>query len=283
MFRNISIILVIIFWGATWTTVQGQDAALDANYTPQIAGPDEKLLEEMKIKIQDYIADMNDLVVALSVLPYDSLYNLQRAYMMADAKWKTYYEAQQMDIATSDELLDLVAQYRLVSQSASEALERMKAMSDAQSDFLKAQQFITDKEEPYKKMYKEAMALQMVQKMASRLDRLKAQEQALFAEIESSYQQARNAVAVDPTLAKSMSQLEETYLDLKTTSTAIQAAAYKPLIQRIKDKLLIGAAIAIVLMFVAMVTARIEAFKKAREVARKMKSQLMNNQDYPTI
>ncbi|MCR5517586.1 MAG: hypothetical protein K6F17_03345, partial [Lachnospiraceae bacterium] len=112
---------------------------------------------------------------------------------------------------------------------------------------------------------------------------LKTQEQVIFADIEANYQKAREAASVDPSLEKDMKDLDECYYDLKNMSTAIQAAVYKPLIQRIKDKLLIAAAMAILLMFVSMVTSKIQAIKKAREMAKKLKSQFQNDQEYPTI
>ncbi len=277
-------ILVLLIQCSLWVNAQEQNTAPAGEaYETEIAGPDEKLLKEMEAKIHDYISEMNDLVIAISVYPPDSLQALQRDYKVLDTKWNTYYQAQQMDIATSDELLDLVAQYQLLSQSVSESLGKVNTTVDAQKTFQKAQDFITSQHAVYDKMYKEAMTLQMAAKLGPKLEKLKTQEQVIFADIEANYQKAREAASIDPALENDMKDLDECYYDLKNASTAIQAAAYKPLIQRIKDKLLIAAAMAIILMFVSMVVSKIQALRKAREMAKKFKTQFQNDQEYPTI
>jgi len=267
-----------------WVNAQEQNttSAEVANAT-EIAGPDEQLIKEIEIKMQDYIADMNDLVIAISVYPPDSLLVLQRDYKVLETKWNTYYQAQQMDIATSDELLDLVAQYQLLSQSASESLSKVNTTVGAQKTFQEARDFIFSQHPVYDKMYKDAMALQMVPKLGPTLEKLKTQEQVIFSDIEANYQKARQAASVDPSLEKDMKDIDECYYELKNASIAIQSAVYKPFIQRIKDKLLIAAAMAILLMFVTMVTSKIQALKKARDMAKKFKSQFQNDQEYPTI
>ncbi len=277
-------ILVLLMQCTLWVNAQEQNTAPAGEaYETEIAGPDEKLIKEMETKMQDYISEMNDLVIAISVYPPDSLQELQRDYKILDTKWNTYYQAQQMDIATSDELLDLVAQYQLLSQSASESLSKVNTTVDAQNTFQQALDFITSQHPVYDKMYKEAMTLQMVAKLGPKLEKLKTQEQVMFSDIEANYQKARQAASIDPSLEKDMKDLDECYYDLKNVSMAIQAAVYKPFIQRIKDKLLIAAAMAILLMFLTMVTSKIQALKKARDMAKKFKSQFQNDQQYPTI
>lgn len=275
-------ILILFLLCPSWAA--GQEAAHgEEAYTPVVAGPDDKMINEMKVKLQEYIADINDLVIAVSVFPIDSLPSLQRSYKIVDSKWQTYYQAVQMDIATSDELLELVARYQIINQAASEALGRLGNEAEAKQSFLKAKDFIVSKSGVYKKMYKEAMALQMIKQLAPQLEKLKAKEQVIFGDVEAHYQQARTAVATDSSLAKSLSRLDNYYFEIKTTSTAIQAAVYKPFIERIKEKLMIAAAMAIIMMFVTMIGARLQALKKAHDMAKKFKSQLQNNQDYPTI
>jgi hypothetical protein len=62
-----------------------------------------------------------------------------------------------------------------------------------------------------------------------------------------------------------MQKLEERYIELKALSDSIQAAEYKPFIERIKDYLLSFAAVAIILMFVNMVQAKIQAYKQLKK------------------
>ena len=67
-------------------------------------------------------------------------------------------------------------------------------------------------------------------------------------------------------------------------SEKIQALEYKPLLERIKDYLYSLAAVAMILLFLNMVQAKIKALKQARENAKKLR-EMMNNEesDYPTI
>ena len=82
-----------------------------------------------------------------------------------------------------------------------------------------------------------------------------------------------------------METLEDAYAALKNKSDAIQEMTYKPLIQRIKDYLLGLAAVAVLLMFLSMLRARIKAIKDAREAMKKYKDALKLNgsDEYPTI
>ena len=72
---------------------------------------------------------------------------------------------------------------------------------------------------------------------------------------------------------------------LKNKSDTIQKMTYKPLIQRIKDYLLGLAAVAVLLMFISMMKARIKAAKEARKNLKKIKDAMTmsGQEDYPTI
>jgi hypothetical protein len=58
---------------------------------------------------------------------------------------------------------------------------------------------------------------------------------------------------------------------------------YKPFIQRIKDYLLGLAAVAILMMFVNLLSQKLKQLKAAREQAKKMKESMMGQKEYPTI
>ncbi len=283
MRKRIYSILVCFLLGSLAFQAQGRSAAPVGEYASETGVTDRQLLDETRLTLLEYITEMNDLLIALSVFPNDSLNTLQREYQKLDSKWNTYYEALLMDIASSKELLDLVAQYQQVNRSATEALDRMKTEAEAKNDFLQAEGFILSQKTVYATMYKEAMSLQQVKQLAPQLEKLKAKEQTIIVQVEEKYQQARKAVDTDPTLATAMEQLDDNYFELKNQSAAIQAAVYKSFIERIKDKLLVGAALAIIMMFISMITARIQAIKNAREMAKKFKSQFTSDNDYPTI
>ena len=60
---------------------------------------------------------------------------------------------------------------------------------------------------------------------------------------------------------------------------------YKSPIERAKDYLMGVAYVAVILIFINMVTTKLQAAKKAREMLKKQKDLLNknNNEDYPTI
>ncbi len=244
---------------------------------------EEQLNEEIEAKLQQYLADISELLADVSECPPDSLLSKEQAYQKTVARWNTYYQAHQANIAKDDNLIELVAQYQALSVSTKEAIDKLGAQADSENNFFKAQDFIMQQVNVYEKMYKEARALSLSAKLAPKLDKLKTKEQVLFAEIDANYQQARQAADLSPALSKQMKALEEKYLEIKSHSDKIKAAVYKPFIQRIKDKLLITAAVAIILMFVSMIVSKLQAIKKAREMAKKYQSQFQNNNDYPTI
>ena len=81
-----------------------------------------------------------------------------------------------------------------------------------------------------------------------------------------------------------MNQITNNYIELKNLSEQIQAAEYKPLFERIKDYLFGLAAVAIVLMFINMIQAKIKAYKQVKETAKKMeKYRQQTDNEYPSI
>jgi Tfp pilus assembly protein PilO len=119
--------------------------------------------------------------------------------------------------------------------------------------------------------------------LAPRLEALKAKEQLKFADVQSNYDKAKEAVAVFPGLSKRMEKIETRYIQLKSMSGKIQEMAYKPFIERIKDYLLGFAAVAILLMFANLAMSRLKSIKQARDQAKKLRDTLQGKQDYPTI
>ncbi len=276
-----TIIILLLFIGAPLTMVS---AAMPQNETDQQSSAiDIQLLRELEARLQLFIDDISTLQTETSTGNTDSLVAYERRYKLIEAKWNTYYQAQQMDIAADDGLMELAANYETLSQTVSENINNIKEFAQGEIDFIKAESLINKEKATYTKMFKQAMTLTMAAKLAPKLEKLKAQEQLIMADIEEQYTKARTFAENNPDHAKRMKVLENNYLEIKSRSEKIQTAVYKPFIQRVKDKLLIAAAMAIILMFVSMVTTKLKAIKNAREMAKKFKSQFQNNQDYPTI
>lgn len=158
------------------------------------------------------------------------------------------------------------------------------AFFEAQKNFADAEKFCMSQDSLYQELDKKAMEYSLVKTTAPQLEQLKGQEQSVFAELQQQYETAKSLSQEFPAFQPRFQQIEEKYIDLKNQSEKIQALEYKPWIQRVKDYLYSFAAVAMILMFINMVQAKIKALKQARENAKKLREALNNEEDdYPTI
>ena len=199
------------------------------------------------------------------------------------SRWDAYSQAQQVYIADNDSLLSKLAEVQQMKQMVTDTLASRQLQYDQLSAFAKAEVFIWSQDKIYQKLYKQAVQYSLSGKLAAKLEKVKAAEQAEFADVTKHYEQAKAAADAFPGLKIRMKGIDEKYFQLQTVSTKIQEMAYKPFIQRIKDYLMGLAAVAIVLMFLNMVRSKLKALKVAREQAQKMKDMINGQHNYPTI
>lgn len=199
-------------------------------------------------------------------------------------KWNTFSQYQLTITALSEEILEQVATIQQMQQEITDSLQVRRQLLDNILSFSKAEAFIFGKDSTYRQLYNKAMPLSFAQQSAPLLEKLKASEQLLFAQIEEQYAQAQTIATAIPRLSKRMEGIENKFIELKTVSGKIQEAAYKPLFERLKDYLMGFAAVAILLMFGNMVMARVNSFIKLQKQAKEIKNKLRGNGDfYPTI
>ena len=199
------------------------------------------------------------------------------------SRWEAYSQAQQIYIAENDSLLNKLAQIQQMQQMVADTLASRQQLYEHLLDFAKAEVFIWGQDKKYQRLYKLAMEYSLSPKLATKLEKVKAEEQALFADVEKNFGKAKEAVELFAGLQLRMKGVEEKYYKLQTVSAKIQEMEYKPFIQRIKDYLMGLAAVAIILMFVNMVRSKLKALKAAREQAQKMSEMLNGDHKYPTI
>ena len=198
-------------------------------------------------------------------------------------RWNTYSQAQQVYVAENDSLLNLVATIQQKQQTVADTLAAKKQQYDYLETFTKAEGFIYSCDSTYRRLYEKAVPLSFVPTLAPQLEKVKASEQLVFADLQKSYNQAKEAAEAFPGLDLRMQGLELKYIELKSVSGKIQELAYKPFIQRVKDYLLGLAAVAILLMFVNLMWAKIKMAKQAYQQAKKMKDMMKGQNNYPTI
>ena len=199
------------------------------------------------------------------------------------SRWEAYSQAQQVYIADNDSLLNQLAQIQQMQQMVSDTLASRQQQYDQLCAFAKAETLIWGQDKIYRKLYNQAMQYSISPKLANKLEKVKAEDQAISADIEASYGQAKAAAESFPGLKLRMEAIENKYFQLQSVSAKIQAMEYKPFIQRIKDYLIGLAAVAILLMFFNLLNAKIKTLKAAREQAKKMKDMMSGQHNYPTI
>ena len=208
---------------------------------------------------------------------------LTRAMNSFNARWDAYSQAQQVYIADNDSLLNKLAEIQQMRQIVADTLASRQKQYDQLTAFSKAESFVWGQDKAYRRLYKQAQQYSVSPKLASRLEKVKAEEQTLFAQIQTSYGQAKEAAEAFPGLELRMKGIDNKFFELQTVSTKIQEMVYKPFIQRIRDYLIGLAAVAILLMFFNLLNAKIKTVKQAREQAKKMREMMSGQHNYPTI
>lgn len=213
----------------------------------------------------------------------DRLKVLNNALNSFNVRWDTYSQAQQVYVAENEELLNTVAQIQQIRQAVTDSLASRQQQYDQLTAFSKAEQVIWGQDRTYRRLYQQAAKYSLSPKLAAQLEKVKAEEQALFADIQTSYTQAKTAADAFSGLNVRMKAMDSKFFELQTVSAKIQEMAYKPFIQRIKDYLLGLAAVAILLLFFNLLSSKLKTIKQAREQAKKMKEMMGGQHNYPTI
>jgi len=211
---------------------------------------------------------------------------LNQSYNTLDVKWNTYYQAQLMDIANDEDLMEKVASFEGQKQVVKDSLDAKTQAVEAVMKFVEADKYIISQVSIYKSLYKKAYQLSLLQKLAPQLEKVKAKEQIVFGELQKNYEQAKASTELVPTLSKRMDVLDGQFVIMKSVSEKVQALEYKPFVQRVKDYVLGFAAVAIILLFLNGILTKFNAYRDKVANLKKYK-EMMNNQgqgtNYPTI
>jgi hypothetical protein len=209
--------------------------------------------------------------------------SLTSALNSFSTRWDTYSAAQQVYIADNDSLLNQVAVIQQMRQAVTDTLAARQQQRDQLVAFSTAEKFIWGQDKNYRQLYKKAIQYSVSSKLAAQLEKVKAEEQALTADVNKYYSQAKDAATTFPGLELRMEAMENKVFELQTVSAKIQEMAYKPFIQRIKDYLMGLACVAILLMGLNLLKSKLAQVKQARDQAKKMKEMINGQHNYPTI
>ena len=173
-----------------------------------------------------------------------------------------------------------------LKQAVKDTLDSKTEAVESVGKFASADKFILSQVNVYKSLYKKAYQLSLVQKLAPQLEKVKAKEQVLFADLQNNYNEAKAASDLVPSLKPRMELLDKQFVVMKSVSEKVQALEYKPLFQRVKDYVLGLAAVAIIMMFFNGMLAKFNAYKQKVASMKKYNEMLNNNgqaKQYPTI
>lgn len=275
----------------------------DAEAKTEIQSPEEQALKlEIESRLSQFSDDFRQLQMVGSVnlapdvklgvtknfvdVLKQRMNTYDQRYNSLDVMWTTYTQAQQMDIANNEDLMTMVANIEALKQSVKDTLDAKDEMVKAISDFADADKFIISQVTVYKKLYKRAYQLSLIQKLAPQLEKAKARELLVFEKLQASYDAAKAATELVPSLQPRMNVLEEQFVVMKSVSEKVQALEYKPFFERIKDYVMGLAAVSIILMFFSMMIARYKAYKDKLANLKKV-NEMMNKQgkdaQYPMI
>jgi hypothetical protein len=281
--------------------VQAQETVQPVATTP--SNPDMEALQlEIAARFSQFSDELNQLLAVGKVnLSVDSemgisksvvsameqrMQSLNQTYNQIDVKWNTYYQAQQMDIANSEDLMNMVAKIEELKQTVKDTLDSKTQVVEAVANFAAADRFIISQVNVYKNLYSKAYKLSLVQQLGPKLEKVKAKEQIIFTELQTNYNQAKSACELVPSLSKRMEVLDEQYVIMKSVSEKVQALEYKPFIQRVKDYVLGLACVAVILLFLNGMMAKYKSYREKVASVKKYNEMLKNNgkeTTYPTI
>lgn len=296
---------------ATTVAAQAQDVPAPASAPDPSAAETQALTPaeaaELKLEIEarlnQFADDFNDLYLVNNMkLSFDAsggipesiaatlserMKRLNASFNYLDIKWNTYYQAQQLDIAADDDLMEKATALEILKQRVKDSLDVQTRAVEAITQFAEADRFIISQVSVYKRLYSKAFRLSLVQKLAPRLEKVKAREQTVFTQLQTYYDQARTAATTVPALAPRMKVLDDQFVVMKSVSEKVQQLEYKPFVQRVKDYVLGLAGVAIILMFLNSLVSRFKAYQAKLANAKKLEEMMNKNNGggsvYPTI
>ena len=240
------------------------------------------ILSDMQIRFSDAIP----LTTLYAQVLSDKVAKLNNSYESLNMQWTVFTQAMQAVIADSEDLMTLMTRVEQLKKVVADSIASKQQQCNALADFAKAEEFILGKDTTYASLYKKAYKLSLIQKLTPKLEKVKANEMTLFAQIQEHYGKAQKANELLPILSKRMEALSEQYANIQVMSKKIQELTYMPLIQRLKDYLISFACVAVLLLFFNMAITRYKTLKAARQQMKKYESMMRQGggaSDYPTI
>ena len=246
--------------------------------------PDRFQVLEVEGRMLLFIDELDALSARILRSDQGQLRKADKQLTAIDNKWNVYSQAHQTTIAADEQLMEIVVRYQENKQMVADSIQCQLHKLESIDVFQKAEHMISGELEEYHELYETSLQYSLLKQQASLLEKLKVKEQLKFTEITAQYEASKAISQEFQILLPRMEKIEEKYVELKGLSEKIQAAEYKPFLERIKDYLYSFAAVAILLMFANMIQSKIQAYKQMRKSAEEYKKMIEgNNNEYPSI
>ena len=259
-------------------------ASTEEDGTAEGSTLDESVLVEISGTIEGFMKELETISSDIPKAKKTRLAALNQKMTSLNTRWEAFMQIANDDLSQSEVLLEMVSQYKTLTQATTDSLAKQGERVEAMSAFEKFEKNLPSIAKQYDKLSREALEFSLVPQTAQQLAKVKTEEQLAAQDLDKQYADAKAASELVPELKDRMKKVEERYLELKGKSEEIQAAEYKSPIERIKDYILTFAGVAIILMFLTMVQSKIKEIKAAREAAKKYKEMMSkSNNEIPTI
>lgn len=265
-----------------WTMAQDQDTDPGnaiASAIPLTAAQIAQISEDMTA----YIVEVLDVEAYIATASPEDIQMLKMRMESVDVRWQAYTQVEMMEITASPVLVDLLSQYKMAFVATSDSLANQQRRMDALQTFNQSAAYIMQSRTKYNDLSNKALEYSLVKQTEAQLANVKAQEAILMTQVDKHLQEAVEAASFSEEAKLKLPELQQQYVEIKVLSEKIQQAVYKPWLERVKDYVLTFAGIAIILIFINFIITKIKALKQARDLARKYKDMLSDNDDYPTI
>ena len=239
---------------------------------------------EVEQRLLLFLDELDGVYSKIPRLNQEQLKKADKSLSAIDHKWNVYSQAHQEAIAGNEHLMEIVVSYQENKQMATDSLQYRLHLLESLQTFMEDESFLMGKDKEYQEMLQSSRNYSVVKAQAPLLEKLKVKEQLIYADVTKHYESAKSLSQEFPILQFRMEKVEERYIELTGLSGKIQAAEYKPFMERIKDYLMSFAAVAIILMFFNMIHAKIQAYKQMRKSAEEYKKMMQGGgNDYPSI
>ena len=141
----------------------------------------EELLLEMSEKMEGFLSELTELSEDIpQTKTANALAAVRRRLTSLNVRWDAYNTLMQMDIAQSELLMELVAQFQTSQQQVTEAMDQQQLVMEAIVRFREVERQFPNYEKRYEELEQEAISYSLIAKTADLLAQVKGKDYAKF-------------------------------------------------------------------------------------------------------